>query len=95
MPAPGDAVHGVVYKLSQPDLAALDALEDLDEGIYIRETHLVLGEDREWHQAELYRVATPEGPFEPSSRYVGWMLDGAHEHGLPAEYISKIEDLAR
>ncbi|MEE8291222.1 MAG: NAD(P)-dependent oxidoreductase, partial [Candidatus Tectomicrobia bacterium] len=35
-----------------------------------RETFLVLGEDGAWHQADLYRVTTPTGPYSPAPNYL-------------------------
>jgi hypothetical protein len=52
----------------------------------------VLGEDGEWHQADLYRVVEPDGPFTPAKSYIALMLEGAEAHGLDPGYI---EDLRR
>jgi gamma-glutamylcyclotransferase len=93
MPAPGELVPGVLFRVPRAEIEALDLLEDVDKGLYRRETHLVLGSDGDWHRAELYRVARPRGPFAPSSRYVGWMIDGAREHGLDQAYIASLERL--
>jgi hypothetical protein len=59
----------------------------------------VLGEDGEFHPADLYRVLEPKGPFTPSREYVDIMLSGARELGLSGarelgldpDYIKKIE----
>ena len=43
-------------------------------------------------------VAKPEslGPEgRPNDGYLGTILNGAREHGLPEEYIKSIEELAR
>jgi gamma-glutamylcyclotransferase (GGCT)/AIG2-like uncharacterized protein YtfP len=93
MEAPGEMVHGVVFEVSDEEIAELDVLENVPEGVYIRETFLVHGEDGGWHGADLYRVVTPEGPFTPSRRYVGYMLEGMREHGIDREYVKKFEEL--
>ncbi|HXW23776.1 MAG TPA: gamma-glutamylcyclotransferase family protein, partial [Xanthobacteraceae bacterium] len=36
VPAAGAAVHGVAWRLSPRDLAALNAYESLDRGLYLR-----------------------------------------------------------
>jgi len=52
----------------------------------------VLGEDGKWHEAELYRVIDPQGPFPPARSYVEIMLEGARDLGIDPEYIKKIEE---
>ena len=91
--APGELVHGVVYDVSVKDIEELDILESVPQGLYKRETFKVLGEDGKWHDADLYRVSEPKGPFTPSKSYVALMLNGAKEHGLASEYIKKIEGI--
>ena len=90
---PGGLVHGVIYNVPEEELLDLDVLESVPQGLYRREAFLVLGEDGGWHEADLYRVARPQGPFTPSRGYVELMLSGAREHGLDPGYIKKIEVL--
>jgi gamma-glutamylcyclotransferase (GGCT)/AIG2-like uncharacterized protein YtfP len=90
---PGGLVHGVIYEIPEDELLDLDVLESVPQGLYRRETFLVLGEDREWHEADLYRVAEPRGSFTPSRSYVEFMLAGAKAHGLAPEYVKKIEEI--
>lgn len=89
--APGALVHGVIYKIPEKELVELDILESVPQGLYTRETFLVVGEDGAWHHADLYRVADPQGPFPPARSYVEQMLAGAKYHGLDPEYIKTIE----
>ena len=91
--APGELVHGVVYDVSVKDIEELDILESVPQGLYKRETFKVLGENGKWHDADLYHVSEPKGPFTPSKSYVELMLNGAKEHGLASEYIKKIEGI--
>jgi gamma-glutamylcyclotransferase (GGCT)/AIG2-like uncharacterized protein YtfP len=93
MSAPGELVPGVLFRVARAEIEALDLLEDVDKGLYRRETHLVLGADGAWHRGALYRVAQPRGPFAPAPRYVGWMIEGAREHGLEADYVRSLEAL--
>lgn len=90
---PGALVHGVIYEVPEKELLDLDVLESVPQGLYRREAFLVLGDDGGWHEADLYRVAVPQGPFTPSRGYVELMLSGAREHGLNPDYIRRIEAL--
>ncbi|MCP4046397.1 MAG: gamma-glutamylcyclotransferase [Gammaproteobacteria bacterium] len=95
MEAPGEMVHGALFEMTEQELIAMDNLEDCYKGTYKRETFLVLGEDDKWHEAELYRVIDPKGPFPPARSYVEIMLAGAKELELDSEYIEKIEEFYR
>ncbi len=90
---PGGLVHGVIYDVPEEEMLDLDVLESVPQGLYRRETFLVLGEDGGWHEADLYRVAEPKGPFTPARSYVELMITGAKAHGLAPEYIKKIEKI--
>ncbi len=89
-PAPGEIVHGVLFTIPTAEIEALDVLENVPDGLYTRETFMVLDAAGEWRPAELYRIVTPEGPFVPAAQYIDWMLEGAREHGLPNDYVARI-----
>ncbi len=95
MEAPGEMTYGVIYEMPKKEMDDLDVLESVPEGLYTRETFLVLGEDGEWHEGNLYRVANPEGPFTPAKSYLDLMIEGAREHGLDAEFLEKLESMRR
>ena len=88
--APGSLVKGVIYEVLESELEALDVLESVPEGIYRRDTYRLLGEDGQWHRGDLYRVSKPTGPYTPSSTYVDYMVEGAREHGLDADYVEQL-----
>jgi gamma-glutamylcyclotransferase (GGCT)/AIG2-like uncharacterized protein YtfP len=90
---PGEHVRGVIYEVPLVEMLRLDEVESVPQGLYSRETFLVLGEDGEFHEADLYRVVKPEGPFTPARSYVELMLEGAEEHGLDREYIEELKEL--
>jgi gamma-glutamylcyclotransferase (GGCT)/AIG2-like uncharacterized protein YtfP len=87
---PGSLVRGIIYEVPASELEELDVLESVPEGIYRRDTYFVMGEDGQWHCADLYRVSTPTGPYEPSRSYVDYMIAGAREHELDAEYVEQL-----
>lgn len=87
---PGELVKGVIYEVLEAELEALDILESVPEGIYRRDTYILMGEDGEWQRGDLYRVSNPTGPYTPSSSYVDFMIEGAREHGLDADYVEQL-----
>ena len=90
--APGELLHGVIYDISEKEILELDILEDIPLGLYRRDTYLVLGDDGAWHHADLYRVVTPTGPYEPAIQYLDYMINGATDHGLDPAYIKRFQD---
>ncbi len=95
LPEPGGLVHGVIYEVPEEEMLHLDEVESVPQGLYARETFLVLGEDGEWRKADLYRVVNPTGPYTPAKSYVELMLEGAEEHGLPLSYIEELRRLLK
>jgi gamma-glutamylcyclotransferase (GGCT)/AIG2-like uncharacterized protein YtfP len=95
MEAPGRLIRGVIYEVPEGEIGAMDKLEGVPEGLYLRETFLVLGADCNWHRADLYRIAKPEGPHAPAKRYVDLMVEGAREHGLDPKYVAELSALRR
>ena len=90
IPAPGEIVRGVLYEVNLREMEEKDVAESVPQGLYVRETYLVLGEDKRWHSADLYRCAKPTGPYTPARSYVELMLEGAEEHHLDPNYIKEL-----
>ena len=76
---------------TEEEMIELDRIESVPQGLYRRDTMLVLGEDGKWHEADLYRISNPKGPFTPAKSYVELMLSGARQHKLAPEHIKVIE----
>jgi len=92
-PAPGKVARGVVYDVSPEELERLDSIEGVPQGIYYRQTILVVDEKGELVEVETYRTTDPKGPFRSTRRYVGLMLKGAKEHGLDPGYVRELQEL--
>lgn len=91
-PAVGQDVHGVVYRVTDSDLAALDEYEAIDIGMYRRDRVEVIAEAGQVMTVWTY-FAIPEasGPTPPSRRYITAIARGARHHGLPQAYIAALE----
>ncbi len=90
-PAVGRVVRGVVYDVSPEEMMRLDEVEGVPEGLYYRQTLLVVDEEGKLLRAATYRTTNPRGPFMPTRRYLGLMVKGAREHGLDPQYIEELE----
>ncbi len=88
VPAPGCVVHGVLWRLSVRDRAALDLYEDVESGAYRRRTIPVAWEGRRV-AALVYLASAPEG-LRPKPGYQDVVIEAARDWGLPERYISSI-----
>lgn len=96
-PAAGACVWGVLYRLTAADAARLDRSEGVGAGIYRRIPVEVTDDRGERIAAFAYRSEAVRPGRKPSARYMGLLLEGARQHGLPAEYVRALEavELAR
>ena len=88
-PAPGAVVHGVLWRLTARDLAALNAYESLDSSLYVRRTLKVRLGDRAV-QALVY-VGRERRPGKPRPGYQRVVVDAAREWELPERYVQSLE----
>lgn len=82
--APGEVVWGAVYELNEQDSGRLDAQEGCP-GTVARVSLTVLGESGPL-EAWSYQVVKKRSTIEPSEGYLGLLLEGATEWGLPDDY---------
>jgi hypothetical protein len=87
-PRPGGRVHGVLWRLTTRDLAAVNAYEGVDSGLYRRRRLLV----RRGEQAAsaLVYIARRQGEGTPRPGYIGLVLEAARDWKLPEHYIRSL-----
>jgi gamma-glutamylcyclotransferase (GGCT)/AIG2-like uncharacterized protein YtfP len=86
-----DEVWGVLWEVTNADLAALDDYEGVDAGAYVRSTVIVEHDGIELNA--LVYLAVPHGFKQPSKRYVDALVRGAEAHGVPVSYVKRLRDL--
>lgn len=87
---PGALVWGAIYQLPTGELGRLDVIE----GGYDRIVVDVGDDGGELWRCQTYvshRISDDHTPFD---WYRALMIDGAREHGLPADHIAVLEGLA-
>jgi hypothetical protein len=99
--AHGETVWGMVYDVSDEEIAALDRKDG-----YLGPGDQHNACDRESATVDLTRsddgsiprrirpylyIARPSNPSPPSRRYLDAMLRGARHHRLPEEYVARLE----
>ena len=94
LPQPHSHVWGVLWRISEADLLALDRFEGVASGAYVRATGSVVTANGASVAAEVYRVAAPADLGAPSPRYLHVILEGAREHGLPSDWLHHLASFA-
>jgi gamma-glutamylcyclotransferase (GGCT)/AIG2-like uncharacterized protein YtfP len=85
VPSAGDTVHGVLWRLSPRDLAALNAYESLDSGLY-RRRMLSVRRGGTRVQALVY-VARDRCPGRPRPGYQDLVIAAARDWDLSDDYV--------
>ena len=88
---PEDVVHGVLYEVKEHRLANLHAAE----GPGYEFVKIVVSRDNEESQAVMYRARSAylNDALAPFAWYQAFVVAGARENGLPADYVSALENL--
>jgi gamma-glutamylcyclotransferase (GGCT)/AIG2-like uncharacterized protein YtfP len=87
--ARGSVVHGLLWRLSPRDLAALDAYENIDAGLFRRVLLSVQAEGRSV-KAIVY-IGRSRAPGRARAGYMELVAMAAREAGLPSDYVVGLE----
>ena len=92
-----NTVWGVVYRCSPEALASLDKYEGVDGGHYRRAIVRVRCNDGDDVRAVAYIAGESfiDDSCSPSGWYLSRVLSGARHHGLPEDYVRRIQVAAR
>jgi gamma-glutamylcyclotransferase (GGCT)/AIG2-like uncharacterized protein YtfP len=88
VPEPGEVVHGLLWRLAPCDIAALNAYESLDTGLYRVVTLPVRAGDRQ--MSAMVYVARTHAPGLPRPGYLEALLAAAHELAFPPDYVDAL-----
>jgi cation transport regulator ChaC len=93
----GARTHGVLYRLTPEQGEHLDHTEGVHFGVYQRIAVEVSTAHGDRISAFTYQSSRTSEGRKPSPRYLGLLLDGAREHGLPQDYVQFLQsfELAR
>jgi gamma-glutamylcyclotransferase (GGCT)/AIG2-like uncharacterized protein YtfP len=84
VPSDSDSVYGLLYKLSDADLIALDTFEG--HPVHYRRIAVVVETADGPVTAESYEVVDKKSDFATSERYLDLLVGAATRHGFPDEY---------
>ena len=89
---PADQVHGLLWEAADADMRALDDYEEVDAGLYVRISLVVLRETQNAAPAIVY-VGRGEGG-RPGRRYIDGVIAAARAVGLNAAYVARLATFA-
>ncbi|MBI4465979.1 MAG: gamma-glutamylcyclotransferase [Acidobacteria bacterium] len=92
VPADGKVVWGVLYRLTQQQLKALDRFEGVPDH-YRRSEVSVVDEQGARIGAQVYLARKVRKGLKPDRLYLQRILQGAEEHRLPADYIEQLRKI--
>ena len=84
----GSEVYGVMYEITTADAERLDKTEGVDSGLYSRVDLGIMVDGERDLECFTYLSENRDKTRKPSERYLGIVVEGALEHGLPAAYIT-------
>jgi hypothetical protein len=88
---PGHEVWGLLYELSDEELAGLDTISGVPQGFYRRVEVDVLAESGQRVAAVTYVIPNPLGLFRPTEAYTRPILAGARALPFPTGYRADLE----
>jgi gamma-glutamylcyclotransferase len=92
-PAAGARTWGVLYLLTGEEFDRLDRTEGVHRGYYRRAPVEVVVDGGDHVSAFTYLSSWAREGRKPSARYLGLLVAGAREHGLPDDYVASLEGL--
>jgi len=86
--APGRQVHGVLWRLTPRNLAALNAYENLDGGLYSRAIMPVRSDER--RVSALVYLGRSRAEGRPRPGYMEAVIEAARAANLPLVYVQEL-----
>jgi len=89
IPAPGCIVHGVLWRLTPRDLAALNIYENIGGGLY--RSRVLTVRKNGWRLRALVYITRPRGKGRPRPGYLELVVAAARDWKFPDAYVRALE----
>jgi len=89
VPKPGCRVHGLLWRLTPRDVAALNVYENVDGGLYRAVTMAVVSHRR--RRAALVYIGCDRVRGQPRPGYLDVVTQAARDSGFPPRYLAGLE----
>jgi gamma-glutamylcyclotransferase len=87
----GARTWGVLYSITVEQSEHLDRTEGVPRGVYRRIPALAIVDDSKQIAAFTYQSGKISLGRKPSARYIGLLIEGAVQHGLPPSYLHYLQ----
>jgi gamma-glutamylcyclotransferase len=87
----GARTWGVLYLITVEESDHLDRTEGVRSGVYCRIPVDVVVDSGKSIAAFTYQSKLVSEGRKPSARYIGLLIEGARQHGLPADYLDFLQ----
>jgi gamma-glutamylcyclotransferase len=96
VPDESGAVIGVAYLVTSEDFETIDLTEGVLIGNYQRRAVQAVPLDGDTPPFDVFTLVSErrDESLRPSTRYMALLIEGAIEHGLPAEYIEFLRSIS-
>ncbi len=91
VPEPGAEVWGALYNVDAAGMASLDEFEGVPRAY--RRIDVRVFDDAEAELEAVAYFANKTGEFAPGRHYLGLIITGSRDHGLPDDYIQVLESI--
>jgi hypothetical protein len=88
-PSAGSVLHGVLWRLTPRDLAAINAYESLDSGLYVR--RMLSVRYRKRRALALVFIARRRGEGWPRPGYMTVVTEAARQWELPESHVRRLQ----
>lgn len=82
--SPADSVHGLLYELTDEDIASMDRHEG--HPVHYRRIPVRITSGREEKEAYTYEVVHKREGLKPSKEYLSLLQNAAEKHDFPSDY---------
>ena len=86
-----DGVWGVLFEIHRSEKTHLDRAEDLHRGYTEATIEIITTRGR--IAAHTYQATDIDGSLRPFDWYKAFVVSGARQHGLPADYVRGLEQV--
>lgn len=90
---PGAKTLGVLYDLSTEDMAKLEQISGLPEGLWASKPVTVRDKSGRTTDTVTFVVPNSSGPSTPSDDYVAPIYRGVEEFAFPADYVKRLRQI--
>lgn len=92
-PKAGAKTLGVLYEMSEKDMAKLEEISSIKEGLWASKAVKVRDNSGTTRDTVTFVVPNSSGPSSPTDDYVAPIYRGVEEFAFPADYVKRLRQI--